>query len=114
MVSPFPLSGDMIEPQLTESLTVISSGNSNKDYRKQPAAAANVADQIRGGDRGIVGVMLESSLHEGRQDLSAEGLSGLQYGVSITDGCIGWDTTVEVLDNLALAVRGRQQTAHSL
>jgi len=88
---------------------VITVGNSNKDYRNQPSAAANVADQIRGGDRGIVGVVLESNLHEGRQDLSAEGLCGLRNGVSITDGCIGWDTTVGVLDNLAIAVRERRQ-----
>lgn len=53
--------------------------------------------------------MLESNLLEGRQDLSAEGLCGLQNGVSITDGCIGWDSTVEVLNNLALAVRDRRQ-----
>ena len=72
-----------------------------------------MADQIRGGDRGIVGVMLESNLNEGRQDLSAEGLYGLRKGVSITDGCIGWDTTVGVLENLAMAVRDRRQTKHS-
>jgi len=90
-----------------------SHGNSNKDYRNQPSAAANIADQIRAGDRGIVGLMLESNLNEGRQDLSASGICGLRRGVSITDGCIGWDTTVEVLENLAQAVRDRRQANYA-
>ncbi len=58
--------------------------------------------------------MLESNLQEGRQDLSAAGTYGLRRGVSITDGCIGWDSTVEVLENLAVAVRDRRQTRYSL
>ncbi|KAK3177150.1 hypothetical protein OEA41_008478 [Lepraria neglecta] len=91
-----------------------SHGNSNKGYRKQPSVAASVADQIRGGDWGIVGVMLESNLHEGRQVLPADGLCGLRNGVSITDGCIGWENTVGVLDNLATAVRDRRWTKRSL
>lgn len=89
-------------------------GNSNKDYRKQPSVAASVADQVRGGDWGIVGVMLESNLHEGRQDLSADGPCGLRKGVSITDGCIGWNDTVGVLDTLATAVRDRRRTERFL
>ncbi|KAL8921863.1 MAG: hypothetical protein Q9172_003796 [Xanthocarpia lactea] len=86
-----------------------SHGNSNKDYRNQPTVAAKVADQIRTGDRAIIGVMVESNIHEGRQDTSAVEPSNLRYGISITDGCIGWDTTVEVLENLAAAVRERRQ-----
>lgn len=105
---------DMWRSYRVPSSHLISAGNSSKDYRKQPTVAANVADQIRAGDRGIVGVMLESNLREGRQDLAAEGLRGLQHGVSITDGCIGWETTVEVLENLAMAVRDRRQMKHSL
>ncbi len=93
----------------TQILKLEWAGNSNKDYRNQPSAAACVADQIRAGDRGIVGLMLESNLHEGRQDLSEEGNCGLTRGVSITDGCIGLDTTVDVLESLASAVKERRQ-----
>ena len=90
-------------------LSEVHLGNSNKDYRNQPSVAAHIADQVRGGDQGIVGVMLESNLYEGRQDLDKDGrAAGLRRGVSITDGCIGWDTTVLVLENLAAAVRERR------
>ena len=53
--------------------------------------------------------MLESNLYQGRQDLSADGPNFLRKGVSITDGCIGWESTVEVLEDLAMAVRERRQ-----
>jgi 3-deoxy-7-phosphoheptulonate synthase len=63
-----------------------------------------VADQIAGGSRLICGVMLESHLVEGRQEI-VNGRNGLRYGQSVTDACIGWETTVEVLSGLADAVR---------
>ena len=69
-----------------------SHGNSNKDYRRQPEILDNLVRQIAGGNRGIVGLMLESNIYEGRQDFSGNPKS-LRYGVSITDGCISWDTT---------------------
>ena len=53
--------------------------------------------------------MIESNIHEGSQKVPAEGPSGLKKGVSITDACIGWDTTVEVLESLAAAVRERRK-----
>ncbi len=84
----------------------VSHDNSRKDPARQPLVAADVARQIAAGNRSIVGVMLESFLVGGRQDL-APGRS-LTYGQSITDGCIDWDTTVEVLDELARAVRARR------
>jgi 3-deoxy-7-phosphoheptulonate synthase len=84
----------------------VSHDNSGKDHGRQPLVAGQVARQIADGNRAIVGVMLESFLVAGRQDPSA---GALTYGQSITDGCIDWDTTVEVLDNLALAVRERRQ-----
>jgi len=84
----------------------LSHDNSGKDPDRQPAVAAAVADQVAAGNRDIVGVMLESFLVGGRQDLVAG--HDLVYGQSITDGCIGWDTTVEVLDGLADAVRARR------
>ena len=87
----------------------LSHDNSGKDPARQPAVAAALAEQVAAGNRAIVGVMLESFLLEGRQDLG--GPEPLTYGQSITDGCIGWDTTVEVLDGLAEAVRARRGAA---
>ncbi len=59
-------------------------------------------------------MMLESNLLEGRQDLSADRPCGLRKGVSITDGCIGWEDTVGVFDNLAIAVRDRRRMERCL
>jgi 3-deoxy-7-phosphoheptulonate synthase len=85
----------------------VSHDNSGKDYTRQPLVAAEVARQIAAGNRAIVGVMLESFLVAGRQDPgSAEALT---YGQSITDGCIDWTTTVEVLEGLAEAVTARRE-----
>jgi 3-deoxy-7-phosphoheptulonate synthase len=90
----------------------LSHDNSAKHPERQPAVAAAVAEQIAAGRRAIVGVMLESFLVAGRQDLDdADPARPLVYGQSITDGCIGWDTTVEVLDGLADAVRTRRHAA---
>ncbi|QKX55384.1 uncharacterized protein TRUGW13939_02476 [Talaromyces rugulosus] len=84
-----------------------SHGNSMKDYRRQPEVAANVANQISAG-AAIAGVMLESNINPGRQNISPDGLCGLQYGVSVTDGCISWEETERVLEGLAASVRARQ------
>ena len=85
----------------------LSHDNSGKDPTRQPQVAAAVGEQIAGGNRAITGVMLESFLVAGSQ---APGpLETLTYGQSITDGCIGWETTVEVLDGLAAAVRARRE-----
>ncbi len=75
-----------------------SHGNSQKDHRRQPAVFADCIQQIAEGNRSIVGLMLESHLHEGRQNLPAN-LSELKYGVSITDACIGWESTETCLLN---------------
>ena len=83
-------------------------GNSLKNHKNQPKVAKVIADQLREGQDGIIGVMIESHLHEGAQKVPAEGPSGLKKGVSITDACIDWDTTVEVLEDLAAAVRERR------
>jgi 3-deoxy-7-phosphoheptulonate synthase len=80
-----------------------SHGNSGKDHLKQAVAADEVARQIRAGGSPVFGVMLESFLVEGRQDWSSVPV----YGQSITDACLGFEQTVEVLDNLASAVRSR-------
>ncbi|QLG70431.1 hypothetical protein HG535_0A03700 [Zygotorulaspora mrakii] len=86
-----------------------SHGNSSKDFRNQPKVAKSIHDQLTAGENGICGVMLESNLVEGRQDVSPEGgRAGLKYGCSITDACIGWETTEEVLELLAEGVRNRR------
>jgi 3-deoxy-7-phosphoheptulonate synthase len=86
-----------------------SHGNSGKDHRRQPVVAADVAGQIAGGSSAICGVMLEGHLVEGRQDI-VNGRSGLRHGQSVTDACIGWETTVEVLERLAKAVRCQMES----
>jgi 3-deoxy-7-phosphoheptulonate synthase len=83
-----------------------SHANSRKDYKRQIEVAQDVAAQMTGGEDRIFGVMIESHLKEGRQDLKPG--AALDHGVSITDACIGWDDTVAVLDLLAEAVRKRR------
>jgi 3-deoxy-7-phosphoheptulonate synthase len=84
-----------------------SPGNSSKDYKRQGVVAADVAQQLRGGSEDIFGVMIESNLVEGNQSV-VEG-QPLVYGKSITDACVGWDETVQMLADLADAVRDRRQ-----
>jgi 3-deoxy-7-phosphoheptulonate synthase len=72
-----------------------SHGNSGKDYRKQPDVFEQLIQQIVGGDKSILGMMLESNLSEGSQKMAAP--SQLRRGVSITDGCIDWATTEKLL-----------------
>jgi 3-deoxy-7-phosphoheptulonate synthase len=83
-----------------------SHGNSRKDHARQAVVAGEIADQIGGGQRGIAGLMIESFLVPGRQDLA--GPSTLTYGQSITDACLGWEVTADVLGGLAEAVRKRR------
>jgi 3-deoxy-7-phosphoheptulonate synthase len=84
-----------------------SHANSMKDFRRQIDVCDNVAAQISDGENRIIGVMLESHLVEGRQDV----ITGqpLTYGQSITDACISWEATEICLSNLAAAVRKRRQ-----
>jgi 3-deoxy-7-phosphoheptulonate synthase len=85
-----------------------SHGNSKKNHLNQPLVAKEVAEQMREGEDAIIGVMIESNIHEGSQKVPAEGPSALKKGVSITDACINWEMTVDVLENLAEAVRARR------
>jgi len=73
-----------------------SHGNSLKQHEMQPLVLQNCVDQIRNGNRSIIGFMLESHLEEGRQDVPADP-SQLRYGVSITDACMSWETTKRAL-----------------
>ncbi len=86
-----------------------SHANSRKDHRRQLDVAADVARQLAGGERRIVGVMVESHLHEGRQDQHPG--QPLRAGVSITDACLGWHDTEPLLRSLAAAVRARRERA---
>jgi len=86
-----------------------SHANSNKDPMNQPKVVHDVAGQIVAGNHHIKGMMIESNLVAGRQDLVPG--KPLVYGQSITDGCIGWDMSVDVLEDLAKAVRDRRKGA---
>jgi 3-deoxy-7-phosphoheptulonate synthase len=83
-----------------------SHANSSKKPENQIPVCADIAAQVAGGDQRIVGVMVESHLVAGRQDLVPG--KELLYGQSITDGCIDWDSSVGVLEGLAAAVRQRR------
>jgi 3-deoxy-7-phosphoheptulonate synthase len=87
-----------------------SHGNSDKDYRRQPVVADAVATQVASGERGIIGMMFESFLVDGRQDLNGD-KKKLVYGQSVTDACMGWDMTLPALESLAAAVRRRRARA---
>ena len=88
-----------------------SHGNCGKDHARQPLVAQEVAGQIAEGSDNLFGVMLESHLVEGRQNLDAG--RELTYGQSVTDACISWETTEKVLADLAEAVRLRRSTERS-
>lgn len=83
-----------------------SHGNSSKNYLLQKEVARDVASQLSSGDQRIIGVMVESHLNEGRQN-HAPGCQ-LEYGQSITDACLGWQDTVQLLETLADSVRQRR------
>ena len=83
-----------------------SHGNSGKDHRRQPAVAAAIAEQVTAGEGGLTGVMLESFLVEGKQEPGPP--DTLTYGQSVTDACMDFGTTAEVLERLAAAVRSRR------
>ncbi len=84
-----------------------SHGNSSKKPENQPHVVTDIAAQIAGGGASISGVMVESHLVGGRQDIVPGGV--LTYGQSVTDGCIDWPTSVGVLDALAQAVEARRK-----
>jgi len=102
--------GDLAAAGLAQRLMIdFSHANCAKDYRRQGEVAKEVGAQLAKGEVRIVGAMLESHINAGRQDM----LPGkpLDYGVSITDACLGWDDTMKVLEGLAEAVRKRRVAA---
>lgn len=102
---------DLIAQGITSKPRIMvdcSHGNSNKNHRDQPKVAHEVAEQIKKGSESICGLMIESNLVEGRQDVPASGKQDLVYGCSITDACIDVDSTEAVLKELAEAVKARR------
>jgi 3-deoxy-7-phosphoheptulonate synthase len=105
--------GDLNKHQLQPYLIVdCSHGNSEKDYTRQAAVAQDLAKQITDGQGGIAGIMLESHLVAGRQDYQVAGPN--TYGQSITDACIDLQTTEDILQELAAAVRNRRKSQSSV
>jgi 3-deoxy-7-phosphoheptulonate synthase len=98
---------DLAGAGLAQHLMIdFSHANSSKQYQRQIDVGADVAKQLAAGEARIVGVMIESHLNAGRQDMIPG--KALEYGVSITDACLGWGETVTLLESLAQAVRSRR------
>ncbi len=91
---------------LPRVLVDCSHGNSGKDERRQSAVCDELGAQVASGSRHVFGVMLESNLRGGRQDLKPG--APLEYGRSITDACLAWEDTVPALERLAEAVKARR------
>ena len=90
---------ELEKAKLPASLVVdCSHANSSKDYRRQTLVAQNVVNQILEGNQSIIGIMLESHLNAGNQSSNGKTPAELEYGVSITDGCINWDTTAQLIN----------------
>lgn len=103
---------DMAKAGLAQRVMIDAShANSSKKPENQPQVLDDVARQMEAGDNRIIGVMVESHLVAGRQDLVPG--KPLVYGQSITDGCIDWDASVQVLERLAQAVQARRLVATS-
>lgn len=84
-----------------------SHANSRKQYGLQMEVAQDVGDQLSSGDERVIGVMVESHLVAGRQDIQAR--DKMVYGQSVTDACLGWDDSAELLQGLAEAVARRRR-----
>lgn len=99
----------LVKAGLPERVVIDAShGNSSKDHNRQVIVVDDLADRIAAGDTNIVGVMLESFIEAGRQDLTLGKSDELVYGKSITDACLDWATTAAQLDRLADAVSARR------
>jgi len=93
-----------------------SHGNSQKQHKKQLDVVNDVVKQLSSPETGalIMGVMLESNLIEGRQEIPASGPAGLKYGQSVTDACISWEQTVPALEALRMGVQGRRDMVYRM
>jgi 3-deoxy-7-phosphoheptulonate synthase len=92
---------EMTNAKLSAGLVIdCSHANSSKDFRRQPLVAQNVVNQILEGNQSVIGIMLESHLKHGAQSSDGKKLADLAYGVSITDGCIDWKSTDDVINHI--------------
>lgn len=103
------LKAQQLEPRV---MVDCSHGNSNKDFRKQKDVVDSLSEQIAQGSESIMGLMLESHLNEGRQDLIPG--QPLKYGQSITDACLSFKDTEQLLEKLATAVKKRREKRGSV
>jgi len=102
---------DLEAAKLPPTLMVdCSHANSSKQHQKQIDVAKDIADQIAGGSHRVFGVMVESHLQAGAQKFTPgkDRIAGLEYGKSITDACLGWDDSTQVLETLSQAVKQRR------
>ncbi|KAK4049976.1 hypothetical protein OIV83_003800 [Microbotryomycetes sp. JL201] len=95
-------------PFLPAVMVDASHANSQKDHNNQPKVIKDVCQQLEKGEKGIMGVMIESNLEAGNQKVT-NGKQGLKRGVSITDACVDWKTTVTMLQELNEAVAARRE-----
>ena len=101
---------ELAKAKLPERLMIdCSHANAAKQYKRQLEVASDIAAQVAGGERRIVGTMVESHLVEGRQELTPG--KPLQYGQSVTDACLGWKDSLDLLEVLAGAVKERRKRA---
>ncbi|MXP56625.1 3-deoxy-7-phosphoheptulonate synthase [Pantoea sp. Mhis] len=97
---------EMLKAGLRPTLMIdCSHGNSNKNYQKQSDVIESLVMQIKNGNRSIIGFMLESNLYEGKQSAD-QPRSEMQYGISVTDECISWETTVLLLRKVYFQLQG--------
>ena len=98
----------MLKANIRNSIIIdCSHGNSNKDYRNQPLVVDNICQQLENASSTLCGVMIESHINAGNQKPAP--LATLEYGKSVTDGCIDWQETEQVLGKLAAAVQKHKQ-----
>jgi 3-deoxy-7-phosphoheptulonate synthase len=105
---------DLIAAKLPPTLMVdCSHANSSKQHEKQMVVSKDIAAQLASGSHSVFGVMVESNLQAGAQKFTPgkDSLAGLEYGKSITDACIGWDDSVDVLEALSQGVLARRKLA---
>jgi 3-deoxy-7-phosphoheptulonate synthase len=103
---------NQLEKQNLNTISIMidcSHGNSCGNYKNQSKVVESVADQVSHGEYAIKSVMIESNLKEGKQTMPEDGPIGLEYGISITDSCIGWEETEHLLETLAKAVQARRR-----
>jgi 3-deoxy-7-phosphoheptulonate synthase len=103
---------DLEAAKLPPTLMVdCSHANSSKQHQRQVEVAKDIADQIAAGSRSIFGLMVESHLQPGAQKFSPgkDKVGDLEYGKSITDACLGWEDSTQVLSLLSQAVKARRR-----